>query len=232
MLLRRLGNEALHLHQHLFHREARREDVLGLAQLQALGQLGKFAREQVQARDITLRLGLALHLMHLHHELRQRALHAVQLVDREVVELVRLAVGLDLQEVRQHVVGQLAFTIEPIAIVALERSQVFLQLCAELALVRRRCVIELGAVEVGPAGQDAHRRQHLRAFDRKRGEHAGVEPVQVQRLEIDGVDEQRRHHQYQGQHRHQQPFRHSLHASLPCAVNAASRRRLRRACCR
>jgi hypothetical protein len=67
--------------------KARRDDAARFAQAQSLRQLGELHREQFQARDVVLRLGLASHLVHLHHEVRQRALHALHLVDREVVML-------------------------------------------------------------------------------------------------------------------------------------------------
>ena len=95
VLLRRLGDEAAHLRQHLLHRELRRDDALGLAQLQALDQLVELARELGQPRNVIARLAGIGDLVHLHHEVGQVALHAEHLVDREVVLAPGVAVHLD-----------------------------------------------------------------------------------------------------------------------------------------
>ena len=200
VLLRRLGDEAAHLRQHLLHRELRRDDAFGLALLQALDQLVELARELGETRNVIARLAGIGDLVHLRHEVGQLALLAGHLVDREVVLAPGVALDLDAQEIFQRVVGQLPFAVERRAIVAAQHQMGLAHLVGGLLLGRRRGIVEVGAVEVEPARQNAQRRQQFRLVDRKLGECAAVKPVDAQRLEVPDVGEQRagqQHHSRQ-----------------------------------
>ena len=215
VLLGRLGDEALHLRNHFLHGELRRDDPLALAQLELLQHLGQLGREGVEAGDVVLGLAAGGDLVHLGHEVRQRALHAEHLVDGEIVVAEAVALDLDAQEVLQRVVGQLALRVHATGVVAVQGVQLAADHVGHLLVVRGRGVVELVAVEVHPAGQDAHAREHFRAVDGELGEGARVEPVDARRLEIPDMSKKgAAQHQYQHDQA-QQPLQQAFHGPFP-----------------
>ena len=191
VLLGLVVDEALHLRQNLVHRELRRDDALGLAELQPLDHLVELRAEERQADVVVLRLLLVRHLVLLRQEVRQRALDAEQLVHREVVVAELVALDLAAHEVVEDVVAELRLALERVAVVLVQHRVVAFELLRLLRLVLRRRIRELPVVRLDAEFlEQPHAAQELRVVQRELEEHPVVEPVDAPGLEVPEVDEQ------------------------------------------
>ncbi len=94
--------ERLDLPAHALDDEARRHDAALGARRHRRDHLVDRGAEAREARDVVLGVARVVERMDVQHEVGQRHLHAVELIQRVVVELERLAVDDDLQEPVEH----------------------------------------------------------------------------------------------------------------------------------
>ena len=100
------GAEGVDLPAHALDDETRRHQAPLDARLHRRDHLVDRGAEAREPRDVVRRVARVEERVHVQHEVGQRHLHAVELIERVVVEQERLAIDVDLQEPVEHLRGE------------------------------------------------------------------------------------------------------------------------------
>jgi len=150
-VLRGIGRqERLHVGAHPPQHEARRREIPLRPLAHRRDHLIDRHAEARQPLHVVPGVPRVVHLVHVEHEVGQLAVDAVELVQRVVVEEVRLAVGANGQEPVEHVARQALRWAELRPRIAAQDLQVAAHPSRLLELELQREVVEVVVVEVEP----------------------------------------------------------------------------------
>ena len=194
----RLGGELRHLLADARDDEARRHDARTALLFDRREGLVERRSEAAEPRHVVPRVAFVVHLVHVQHEVGQRALQPVVLVHRVVVQDERLAGGEGGEEPLHHVVGTPLVGVERSPVVAPQRGEVGGDPADAAAREVAREVVEIVGVEVdSPRLEDAQLREDHRALEAEAREDPQIEEVDRQRArppcvgdQCDGQDQQ------------------------------------------
>jgi len=124
------------------------------------------------------------------HEGREFILDAEQLVQGVIVVRILFALGLQGQEIFEHVVIQGIGFVHASTVVLAQRFQISAQFVLQFLFLRQTLVGQIIAVPIRPAGQHAHRAHHLRVLEPVLHEDPVIEPIRFEGLEPERMDEQ------------------------------------------
>ncbi len=127
------------------------------------------------------------------HEGRKFILDAEKLVQRVIVVCVLFALGLQGQEIFEHVVIQGVSLVHAGTVVSAQRFQIGAQFFLQFLFLSQTLVGQIVAVPIHPAGQHAHRAHHLRILETVLHEYPVIEPVRLDGLEPNAVNQQQSH---------------------------------------
>ena len=127
------------------------------------------------------------------HEGREFILDAEQLVQGVIVVRILFALGLQGQEIFEHVVIQGIGLVHAGAVVSTQRFQIGAQFVLQFLFLGKTLVGQIIAVPIHPAGQHAHRAHHLRILETVLHEYPVIEPVRLDGLEPNAVNQQQSH---------------------------------------
>lgn len=171
--------------------EARRQDAAVRAEADALDELVERRTEGLETGDVAARVARVLDLVDVHHEVWQRRLPALELLDRIAVEPEAPAVLQRLEQPREDVGREPLFGRLGVPVVAAQSRQEPVDLVGEAIGRFDREILELVGVEVQAVGLEHPRvGEEHRVVERELDEHPQVVVLDRPGLAPDRRDEE------------------------------------------